>query len=432
MFNKLIILVLLFFCVSQSVLLYKTYNIANQKHSISGIVNAASSKTNIEENSTNYNLEIVKVFHNIETMRNNYGLKPGMAIQTTGYYKNNDGGSALYTVREKKTNDFDDCGSIIFLKNGRVAELISSDKVNVKQFGAVGDGVADDTKAIKNAVFFSNCIVFPQGKYLINETLELEHKTLHGSSQSWGNETLILSKADIGLHLKNCNSINNITISKKEFPGGQEATKGIWIEGRYNRLNNVNIYNHAVGIYMMNDNNGCVYNHIVDGVILNCFEGIYIKAKARGWVNENTFQNINIRHYSSFHKYIDGLANSFDLKERFAVTMTYSNDAVHQINMNKFLCLNVEGCYNGFSVSAANCAFLSNRTEGNKIGYLFKDYTKIDDVDGVGKTFITRSNIIIDGVVRNIKQEGDVNREPKMYITVADTRILQLKGNGKQ
>ena len=89
----------------------------------------------------------------------------------------------------------------------------------------------------------------------------------------------------------------------------------------------------------------------------------------------------------------------------------------------------MEGCYNGFSVSAANCVFLSNRTEGNKIGYYFKDHG-----DGVRQTksFKTRSNIIISGVIRNIKQDGDVNREPRMYNTVEGTMILPAKDTGIQ
>lgn len=427
--NKIIGFVLIVFCIIHSIILLKTDDINNSKQMISNIANASSSNNKLEDNKSDSNLETMIVFHNIEAVRNNYRLKTGMTVQTTGYYKNNDGGTALYTIRDKKTDDVDNDGNIIFLNNGKVAELITDGKINVRQFGAVGDGIIDDTKAIKRAIAFGNTIVFSKGKYLINETLELKNKTLIGISQSRGNETVILSKANTALHLKSYNSLNNITVSRKEFPGGRDSSKGIWLEGVFNRLNNVNVYNHAIGIYMMNDSKGCSYNHIVDGVLLNCFEGIYMIAKKRGWVNENTFQNINIRFNGSFYKHIDGLSNSSDIKDRFAVTMTHSEDAIHQINMNKFLCLNMEGCYNGFSVSAANCVFLSNRTEGNKIGYYFKDHG-----DGVRQTksFKTRSNIIISGVIRNIKQDGDVNREPRMYNTVEGTMILPAKDTGIQ
>lgn len=250
---------------------------------------------------------------------------------------------------------------------------------------------------------------------------------MQGCSQSWGNETVIVSKQDIAIHLKGYNYLNDITISRKNFPSHEASTKGMWIEGAFNRLNNVNIYNHAVGIYMTNDSKGCVYNHIVDGVIANCFEGIYMLSQGKGWVNENTFENINIRHTGSFHKYIDTLSNSMLIKEKFAVTMTYSNDATNGINLNKFLCMNLEGCYNGFSVSARNCVFLSNRTEKNKIAYYFKNFQPITDNDSIGKRFKTGSNVIINGVIRNIKQDGDEKREPQMYTTITGTKIYPVK-----
>jgi len=41
----------------------------------------------------------------------------------------------------------------------------SADSVNVKDFGAVGDGVADDTAAIQAAVNTNKVVVFPQGTY---------------------------------------------------------------------------------------------------------------------------------------------------------------------------------------------------------------------------------------------------------------------------
>lgn len=52
--------------------------------------------------------------------------------------------------------------------------------VNVKTFGAKGDGITDDTAAIKAAIasITDGVVVFPQGNYVINETLTITGKVM--------------------------------------------------------------------------------------------------------------------------------------------------------------------------------------------------------------------------------------------------------------
>jgi len=75
--------------------------------------------------------------------------------------------------------DFTQSGTGAVRKNGvdKLKEVIS-----VKDFGAVGDGVADDTAAIQAAIAHINTgaglVYFPSGKYLFSSTLTLtEHST---------------------------------------------------------------------------------------------------------------------------------------------------------------------------------------------------------------------------------------------------------------
>ena len=51
-------------------------------------------------------------------------------------------------------------------ENGVVVKSIST--VSVKDFGAVGDGVTDDTLAIQKALNKGGTIVFPAGIYMVN------------------------------------------------------------------------------------------------------------------------------------------------------------------------------------------------------------------------------------------------------------------------
>ena len=78
-------------------------------------------------------------FDNVAAMKAAEGLQVGMLAGTKGYYSINDGGSSIYSIRAKTQDDVDDGGSVIFLNNGNVAELITDGTINIKQFGAVGD-----------------------------------------------------------------------------------------------------------------------------------------------------------------------------------------------------------------------------------------------------------------------------------------------------
>ena len=58
--------------------------------------------------------------------------------------------------------------------------MIEADTANVKDFGAVGDGVADDTSAIQATLAAANNVIMPQGTYLVSDTLVVGSKTLDG------------------------------------------------------------------------------------------------------------------------------------------------------------------------------------------------------------------------------------------------------------
>lgn len=108
----------------------------------------------------------------------------GNVYGTTGYYSANDGGASIYTIRAKDVADVDDGGSIIFLDNGNVAELITDGIVNVKQFGAYGDGTHDDTNAINTAYQNSKYNLYiPPGTYKGNFDFTMSCKNVYGADR---------------------------------------------------------------------------------------------------------------------------------------------------------------------------------------------------------------------------------------------------------
>lgn len=100
-------------------------------------------------------------------------IPAGNTAGTKGYLALGDGGNALYTVRVRDAGDVDDGGSIIFMDNGNVAELIAGDTISVKMFGAAGDGLSDDTTAFANAIAFANGkkLLVPSGSYAISSAV---------------------------------------------------------------------------------------------------------------------------------------------------------------------------------------------------------------------------------------------------------------------
>lgn len=94
-------------------------------------------------------------YTNVASMKADIKLKAGDVVQTLGYYEANDGGSGLYKIVDD-SQLVDDGGSIHDLANGLKAELtVITNEVNVKQFGAKGDEIHDDTDSWQNAINYT-------------------------------------------------------------------------------------------------------------------------------------------------------------------------------------------------------------------------------------------------------------------------------------
>lgn len=127
-------------------------------------------------------------FRSLAELRD-YKLERGddtRTAETLGYKTIGDGGAALYYFDASSSGE-DDGGSVIAPRDGkgRWIAIFSESKINVKWFGAVGDGKSDDTLAIKQAArYVQKAIVnnptgrermsyrtlyFPGGSYKVTE-----------------------------------------------------------------------------------------------------------------------------------------------------------------------------------------------------------------------------------------------------------------------
>lgn len=143
---------------------------------------------------------------------------------TGGYYSPNDNGAGVYYIRAAAPGDVDDAGSIIVLDNGNVAELIHNGTVNVKQFGAKGDGVTDDVTAINNAVNFTKAsrIIFPKATFALNSEIIFQrgNVTIVGNKVALFCLSTFASTHVIWLR-NNTSQMHNIVIDGLEINGNK-------------------------------------------------------------------------------------------------------------------------------------------------------------------------------------------------------------------
>ena len=119
----------------------------------------------------------IRTFNNVEEMKASNTLKAGALAKTQGFYTAGDGGGADYVIIDDSIgeNEIDEA-SVIALQNNLYAKLLIKDFINVKQWGAHGDGINDDTQAIQNCIDKNakTIIYFPKGIYGISASIVVD------------------------------------------------------------------------------------------------------------------------------------------------------------------------------------------------------------------------------------------------------------------
>lgn len=121
-------------------------------------------------------------------------------------------------------------GAVTRASTDKLADIIS-----IKDFGAVGDGLTDDTLAIQKALAAHNSIYVPPGEYLISGTLQLTSgKTIIGAGQY---STLVCQSNDFN---------------------------AIEIPGEFTTIQNLRITGGDIGIKLYGEEGPCVQNTVSD------------------------------------------------------------------------------------------------------------------------------------------------------------------------
>jgi len=140
----------------------------------------------------------MKTFISVAQMKLAF-LTAGQLVETSGYYAAGDGGQARYLV--KASESVDNVGNHD-LAGTTVAILQSIGSLNVKQFGAKGDGVTNDTVSFDSAWTASNPapVFVPVASYEIPGTVT-------GSFYSFGLVTIVTGTVNTILNASGSASI---------------------------------------------------------------------------------------------------------------------------------------------------------------------------------------------------------------------------------
>lgn len=160
----------------------------------------------------------VKVFDNIDDMKA-YDLLVGDYVTCKRYYSGGELVDGLVYEIVASATGTADSGSFHDLSNGNQAQLIISNGVNVKHFGAAGDASTNDTTSIQNAINFaassnSGVIYFPSSHYIVD--------TIYDSYDVTNNPNFpqgILRAGRITLQGEQAVSLNNLLFTDSNFRG---------------------------------------------------------------------------------------------------------------------------------------------------------------------------------------------------------------------
>lgn len=204
--------------------------------------------------------------------------------------------------------------------------------INVKNLGAVGDGVVDDSIAIRAALNFGGCVYFPKGEYLCNnlivnsntkiigdgigstilrlnsatnplfncsgtsslakemiefESLTLMHNKTHTISGISGCLIVAFNSKNINIRKVEFKQFNAYGILTKDLDNQQTLCEGVTISECIFKDGGTT----SIGIYFDQESE---YSNIVACRFKNLFRAIYLFNAANNTINNNVFLNANV------------------------------------------------------------------------------------------------------------------------------------------
>ena len=148
-----------------------------------------------------------------------------------------------YTYKKVTLSSGQQADGVIYVnKNGTIYKRMYDGKINVKWFGAKGDGITDDSKAIQKAFEIGESIFFPAGNYRfasnVNKRFEIEGDAGNTVFSPVDNNKSILNFQTKAPYFTYASIVSNIWFTSKNKIGtaisfGKNDVKNKSIEDEY-------------------------------------------------------------------------------------------------------------------------------------------------------------------------------------------------------
>ena len=242
----------------------------------------------------------IRTFNSVEEMKASNTLKAGALAKTLGFYTADDGGGANYIAINDIGEDEANEVSLITLQNGLYAKLLLENSMDIKQFGAVGDAVKDNTNifniAIKNMVggtlTISGGIFFISNTIKIPDNIEIRGCSIVGVSLNSINDKDTIQELKLPYIFIDNNFMGGAVIEPKDDNVTSFSIKNLTILGKEDitkSMHGLNITGKRGTVELSNINvfrvGGDGFRILKKGTNLYCCTAMYNKGKGISFYN---------------------------------------------------------------------------------------------------------------------------------------------------
>lgn len=393
-------------------------------------------------------------YASIYEMKKDVNLTENLYVKTLGYYSENIGGSAYYKIISSNSINLDE-KKYISLDNGLCAMIYPiNEKIDLKQIGAYGDGINDETEILNYAFSNLDSIYIPKGKYIAKNKIKINKGiNITGS----GNAEIIADFTDSFIEFDK--NVKDVNIESIIFDGinNREKRKFLNLYGENISVKNCTFNNASMCIYLNGVNN---YN-LEDNKFYNSLFGISSEYNSEnGKITGNEICN-NVRTGIDLISNIDnveisknniydnggtgiecngGVFTNFSVKENYIANNGYGdnlNDLREGINFhgakntiitkNK-ICGNAS---NGIDIDGTNSNSNEYRSENVTISEnCIEENSKKLGYGGVIIWSSKNANIEKNIISNNYNKNITIGSEKSLNLISKDIRIISNQMNG--